>query len=477
MILKMGTEGKIVPSPAPSHFPPGTVEIVRGGGVRLRKFPYPYSAAATVASDTDNASYNRFSAIHALFCGSGLIRPGTADWATLGLTEESRWYDRSAGGVRGLGLDLADSFFLIADNVSMGMYRFDPRTREFREDFSDGRNAREAIRSWIRRGEIDAFHGFLHYTRDQVLPLLEGFFRWCEAEGAAKPFTWINHSVLACPSGICPNSLRPNRLYSLARQIARFTIGPLTGRKRYPIVWRQPWYQGDKPRSPFYINDVLRANGLKYVWLEAGRDEIANAIALPESRHGGRASILEPVTMDDGIRYYRFRRCFGRKGPQTGVTVALRTSKIAFDASVLFSAANLEHLCRVEGTCILFTHWTVERSLPIQDETIENFDRLRAYRDRGRIWVTRLSRLLEWTRVRAFVRYSVIPDKGRTIVDIGDLEDPVFGRQALEPRDCHGLAFEVSPSAGPVEIRLAGAPLPPGSVRQDGPVHWLMTRA
>jgi len=446
-------------------------------GVRLRKFPYPYSAAATVANDIDNASLSRFSAIHALFCRSGLIRPGTADWRTLGLSPESRWYDRSAGGVPGLGLELADSFFLIADDVSMGMYRYHPGSRTFLEDSSGGLNACEAIKAWIREGQIDTFHGFLHYTRDQVRPLLEGFYEWCEREGVSKPSTWINHSVLATPSGLCPDSYRPNRYYALARQIARYTIGPLTGRKRYPIVWSQPWYQGDSPGSPYYINDVLRANGLRYIWLEAGGDELANVIALPESRNGGRPSILEPVTMDDGSRYYRFRRCFGRAGGPSGVVVALRTAKNAFDASVLFSEANLERLCEVEGTCILFTHWTVERSLPIQDETIANFRRLKEYRDRGKIWIAQLSRLLDWTRLRTFLDFTASREGGRLTIDIGALNDPLFGPEEPRLRDCHGLAFDVGPDEGPIEVRLGGRPLPPGTVKRQGQACWLETRA
>jgi hypothetical protein len=476
MIQKMGFERKGVAASARTETVHGPADGRGEAGVRLRKFPFPYVAAATVASDTDNASYNRFAAIHALFCGSSVIRPGAPEWKTLGLTTDSRWYDRSAGGVQGLGLELGDSFFLIADDVSMGMYRFEPSSRTFREDVSDGQNACEAIKAWIRGGDIDAFHGFLHYTRDQVLPLLERFYEWCESEGIARPATWINHSVLACPSGLCPDSLRPNRAIALARQIARYTIGPLTGRRRYPIVWSQPWYQGDSPGTPYYVNDVLRTNGLKYVWLEAGQDELPNVVALPEHKQGGRPTILEPMTMDDGSRYYRFKRCYGRQGARSGVTVALRTSKIAFDASSLFSAANLEHLCAVQGTCILFTHWTVERSLPVQDETIENFQRLRSYRDQRRIWVTRLSRLLEWTRRRTFLRFTAQPQAGRLVIDIRGVDDPIFGRQPLEPADCDGLAFDIPPQTGAVEVRIGERLLLPEAVHRQGSVLWLTTR-
>ena len=441
----------------------------------LRKFPYPYRAAVTVASDIDDASYDRFSAVHALFCGTGVIRPGTSAWKTLGLSTDGAFYDRPAGGVRGLGLELADTFFLIGDELSMGMYRYDPAGGVFREDASDGRNACEAIKDWIRHGDVDAFHGFQHYTRDQVLPLLESFYRWCESEGVDKPRVWINHSVRKCPSGLCPDSFRPNKAVTLARQLARFVVGPLTGRERRPVAWRQRWYHGARPGSPYYINDVLRANGLRYVWLEAGRDELPNVVALPEYRHGGRTSILEPVTMDDGVTYYRFRRSYGKIDARPGVTVALRTSPAAFDASTLFSPENLDHLCDVEGTCVLYTHWTLLRSLPVQDATIANFDRLRGFRDQGKIWVTRLSRLLEWTRLRAFLEYSERIESGRLIIDIGAVNDPVFGRAPVTPRDCAGLAFDLPSHAGPVAVRVAGKDLPPEAVHREPRVCWVGT--
>jgi hypothetical protein len=179
--------------------------------------------------------------------------------------------------------------------------------------------------------------------------------------------------------------------------------------------------------------------------------------------------------MDDGSRYFRFRRSYGKIDAPPGVTVALRTSRISFDASSLFSVANLEHLCRVQGTCILSTHWTVKRSLPIQDETIENFQRLCAYRDQGKIWVTKLSRLLEWTRLRTFLKYASTPASGRLIIAIDSLDDPLFGRQGLKARDCDGVAFDIPPETGPIEIRIAGDVLPPEYICRRGSVCWIST--
>jgi hypothetical protein len=87
--------------------------------------------------------------------------------------------------------------------------------------------------------------------------------------------------------------------------------------------------------------------------------------------------------------------------------------------------------------------------------------------------LTRLSRLLEWTRRRAFLEYAQSYESGCLIIDIGSVNDPVFGRQALTPRDCEGLAFDVPAHTGPVAIRVAGKDLPPGAVRRGPSVCWV----
>jgi len=424
--------------------------------VTLLKFPYPYEAAVTVASDIDNASVDRFSAIHALFCGSGLIERGGRHWQTLGLTPDSVWYDASQGGVPGLGLDLSDSFFLIGDDVTMGMYRHDSAADRFVEDVSDGHNACQAIRKWLKAGRIEAFHTFLHYTREQVVPLLEDFYRWCEQEGVPKPRVWTNHSMTNTPSGICPDAMHPFSVSTLFRQIARATIGPLFGRKRVKVNWRQEWYRGDSPGSPYYVNDLLADNGLRYVWLNAGGDALENVIALPETTCGGRASILDVVTMDDGVKYFRFPRCYGRVDAPPGVWIGFRQSENAFDSSALFTEENLRQLCDCSGTCILFTHWTQRRALPIQDETIGHLQRVRRFRDEGRIWVTTLTRLLEWTRIRAFLRFTTRREQNRLVIDVDRVEDPVVGKRKIQPADCDGLTFRIPGRTDDVLVTFAG---------------------
>lgn len=425
--------------------------------VELLKFPYPYEAALTVASDIDNASFLRFAAIHSLLCGRGVIRPGSLEWETLGLTPQSAWYDPAAGGVCGLGFDFADSFFLIGDNVSMGMYRETLKGR-FVEDNSDGYNAAEGIRSWLKSGQIDSFHSFLHYSRDHVLPILEAFYRWCEIEGVTKPSVWLNHSIGVTPTGLCPQRFRPNRIIRLARQIARAAIGPICGRGRSSFRDGLTWYAGATPGSKFYINDVLAANGLRYVWLNSN-DVFLNRIALPERFYGNQSSILDVVTMDDGVKYYRFPRCCGVTHTRPGMGYCLRQSEDTCDTSSLFTRENIESLCRNGGTCILYTHWTLARSFPISDESIGHFHLVQQYRDAGRLWSLPLSKLLEWTILRTFLKFDVHEDEHTLVIDIQCVDDPVFGLTPVTLNDLHGLSFRVIPRAKQVKMAIAGQPI------------------
>jgi len=445
------------------------------GGVDLERFPYPYRAAATVASDTDNASHERFAAIHALMGGDGVIRPDSPHWATLGLTRQSAWYDASAGGVRGLGLALADTFFLIPDDISIGLHRYDAALGRFTEDLMDGHDNSSAIRGWFKAGLIDSYHGFMGYTRNQVVPLLRDFFAWCGREGVEKPRVWINHSAPVCPTGMCPRQFRLNRAALLARKTGRWMIGPFFGRdRRNPFHETFHWYCGDKPRSRFYVNDIMAASGLRYIWLNRpGIDALADRIDLPERQWQGRPTILEAVRMDDGVRYFSFARVHGTEGAAPGTWPALRQQAPVCDSSVLFTEENLRRLCEVGGTSILYTHWTMEQSFPLTDETIGRFQLLKRFRDEGKIWVAPLGRLLEWTRMRTFLEYEVHDVAERLVIDITAVADPIIGRQVPTADECRGLTFRLPPGAKAVEIRLAGRTDALGTVRREGDVCWV----
>ena len=441
--------------------------------IELQHFPYPYQAAFTVASDIDSGSILRFRAVHALFCGRDVIKENSPEWHALGLTSNCPRFDKDGGGVPGLGLDFADSFFLVGDPTTFGMYRYLPEEDRFQEDEQQSENCAALVRQWLKEGQIDSFHAFLHYTRRQVEPLLKEFYHWCERENVAKPRVWINHSTAVTPSGLCPDRLQPSSIYRLARLTARNLVGPLFGRKRQPFRYAFGRYQGDTPGSRYYVNDLLAANGLRYVWLNM-KDLHRNQIALPEQRQNGRATILQPVTMDDGVRYWRFERCYGwQPGGPPGSEAYLRDSRDGCDAPHLITEKNLHELCSCGGTCILYTHWTHYRSMPIADETIARFELLQRWREAGKIWITSTAELLEWTRRRTFLRLRCSREAKRMIVDIDGLDDPIFGRETVDLKDLHGLSLRLRTPEATVTFAINGRVLSPDQVHRVGSLCWL----
>lgn len=465
-----GRSGYTAPFEAPK------VAISEPEPVTLGKFPYPFQAAFTVASDIDSASVARFQAIHALCSGDGLIQPDTAAWRTLGLSKDSEWFREELGGIRALGLDLADSFFLVGDRTTFGMYRHFPEPSCFRLDEQDGQDCRDFIRQGILQGRIDSFHAFLHYTREQLAPLLEEFYQWCEQESVSKPAVWINHSVQVTPTGLCPCDLQPDTVWRLARLTGRKVLGPLLGRQGLPLKGAFARYQGDTPGSRHYINDLLAANGVRYVWLNMD-DLHRNQIVLPEHSMNGRQTILQPVSMDDGVRYYRFERCYGKPSGRPGGEAYLRDSENGFDASVLINSANLETLCRSGGTCILYVHWTHPRSFPIADATIARFELLRRWRDAGRIWVTSTARLLEWTRRRTFLNVVSRREGQRLTVELNGVNDPVFGREAVGLPELHGLCLHLPKGQAEVTVVVNGVALKADQSCRLGNLCWLDANA
>ena len=440
--------------------------------VRVRKFPYPYQAAFVVSSDIDSASVARFRAIHDLVCGNDSIEPTSASWKTLGLSAASSRFDENHWHLKGFGLDFADSFFLIGDPTTFGMYRHVADTNRFVPDEEQGQDCKALLQECIRNGQVDSFHAFLHHTRSQVEPLLRDFYTWCEEEEVPKPRVWINHSMAVTPSGLCPAGLQPNPYWRLARLSVRNLLGPMLGRRRVPLRYAFARYSGDNPSSPHYINDLLAGNGLRFVWLNAD-DLDCNRIALDESMLNGRSTILEPVTMADGVRYYRFRRCYGRPPGRAGGEAYLRDSADGFDSTCLITEDNLAALCRAEGTCILYTHWAHSRSFPLRDDTIARFALLRRWRDEGKIWVTPTSRLLEWTRRRTFLSMATKREGTRLVVRLDAVEDPLFGREPVSLGDLDGLSFELAEPCSELQVCVGDVLLSPEHVRGSGQLRWL----
>lgn len=464
--------GKLRAKPVQLRSAHASLSVSEPEPVRVGKFPHPYQAAFAVASDIDSASLARFQAVHALFCGQQPIRPHSAQWDTLGIRTDRPDASSNQAGLPGLGLDFADSFFLVGDKTTFGMYRHVQDQDSFREDRQDGQSCAELIWQGLKTGQIDSLHSLLHFTRKQLAPLLREFYERCEQDAVPKPRVWINHSLAVTPTGLCPRRLQPNPALRFARLSARQVVGPLFGRARFPLGHAFARYQGDNPGSDHYVNDLLAANGLRYVWLNMD-DLHRNRIALPERELNGRSTFLQPITMQDGIRYYRFERCYGKPPDRRGGEAYLRDSEAGFDASVLITESNLEALCRTGGSCILYVHWTHPRSFPIPHATIARFELLRRWRDAEKIWVTSTSKLLEWTRRRTFLHVVSRREGQHLRIELSCIEDPIFGREAISLSELHGLSLLLPDTDQPITVAVNGQALGAKHVRRSGKVCWL----
>lgn len=101
----------------------------------------------------------------------------------------------------------------------------DTVNNRFKKTVTDDCNVFEATWLWLKNSDMDAFHGWSHYTREQVAPLLADLYNWCEKEHVAKPKVRINHSVEDCPTGLCPDELKPNRFQWLGKRLVRAAVG------------------------------------------------------------------------------------------------------------------------------------------------------------------------------------------------------------------------------------------------------------
>ncbi len=146
----------------------------------LRKFPYPYRAALTIASDVDGMSSKEFIALHQFL--------NTKEDMSLNPKDEGT---RSMGV--GLGLEISDSFWMFNDDGGTqgvdGMSYF----------YFDGANVTkttdaDVIRTYSHAGYLDCLHSFGHFGRTGAFTRELAILALDEMERAGiRPVAWSNH--------------------------------------------------------------------------------------------------------------------------------------------------------------------------------------------------------------------------------------------------------------------------------------------
>jgi hypothetical protein len=473
--------------------------------VELLRFPHPYRAALTVCSDTHSASPERFEAVHKLVNTEEWIAKGSSEWNRLfddpAIERDPRW----AAGVRGFGLRMGDSIWLYDPRIGV-FERFDEVSgRAVPHRHEDGRDHREIVDSWFRRGWVDVLHtaGEGDLPREAVRQGLA----WLSEAPHRRVSVWVNHGMptlnaiepdvwpafaLVVPNlgrlvtwGLvrtpakdfvrarvlfpAPRAFPPDQrglLWSLSialvlgaaslgtclvvRRLRRkaLVLGSLVllGATLSALRWIPLRHaQGDNPGSRYYNADLVKGAGIRFFSLIRAPDAIYDQqVDLPEIEWNGRRTFLRQVRLDDGTQTLMFPRVhFGWEG----------------DQSLELTEERLDRLVAQRRASILYTHWL---NVPVfTAEALEGLANLRRRYDAGEIWVAPTSELVRFEFVRTFLRYDVRREGETLVLDLGLLEDPIDGARRPRPEELAGISFAIR-GHPPVQPRLGGEPLPDG---------------
>jgi len=380
-------------------------------GVRLRPFPYPFQAMLAIESDADHVTLRKFNIIHE-FLNSKAKTP-------LGL---------------GLGLDVSDSFFLyngsnLPDTID---YQGQPLRDEmtFFQGTSHHLNDGAIILHYLHVGWIDTFHSIGDFSR------IGGHVTRFRRSQAVYAMSYLQkHGI----------RLAVFTDHGNQSNVANFGA--------YGLNHFEDYQQGDNPASSYFISDLLRKRGVRFVWPDLFSDRYSYS------------SVIYPIKLRDGRSIWGFWRFTG--------TLRIQHIRHAWkydwtdlwnpgDLATELAPARLQELVRTHGFTVIATHLEGNADKnPLSTSAIESLTRLSHIQDRGKILVARTSRLLTYNLVRQYLQYRTWSTHGTTMIDILAVADPVDGAFVPTWQQLRGITFTV-PSGRRTRIELRGLPLPAG---------------
>ncbi|WP_188882834.1 hypothetical protein [Alicyclobacillus cellulosilyticus] len=368
----------------------------------LRKFPYPYQAMLAISSDADHETLRKFNLIHQFL--------NTTKMTPMG---------------RGLGLDVADSFFMYNASNLPGAIDYDGTPihgelsyfRGTSGEVLDGR----IIDRYIHCGWMDTMHTYGDFSmRD---PRQTMFRRTLAAQALATlrahhdfVTVWTDHGN--------PSNVDNFGSYGVRRFF------------RYQ--------QGANPNSPYYHTDLLIPYGVRFVWSDQQSDVF------------GHDSMLYPIRLPDGRRVWGFWRY-----TILGYTRHHRSEWVwsVDHLSQQLSLANLRSIERRHQYAILAQHLCADNEVrPLPENGISALRMLAHEYRSGRILVARTSRLLTYNLVQRCLRYYVTQENGLAVIHVTEVADPVFGTRPATLADLRGVTFYTTDPAR-TQIRIWNVPL------------------
>lgn len=369
----------------------------------MRKFPYPYKAMLAVSPDADHETLRKFNMAHEFL--------NTTDMTPMG---------------KGLGLDIADSFFMYnGSNIRTYTDIYDtPLSDELTwfHGVTDKPYAASVLDRYIKGGWIDTMHTYGDFSRvnqNQTLftrQLAEQAITALKQSGDVLT-VWTDHG----------NRSNVDNFGSYAPRSF------------------EDYQQGANPWSKYYHTNLLIPYGVKFVWADRASDVF------------GRNSMVYPMRLPSGQKVWGFMRYTSSGFKQDGQPIYVWTID---DMPKELTAAHFREIVQHHQYAVIATHLSANNyNWPFLKPTIAAFEALQKQQQEGNILVARTSRLLEYNVVQQYLRYKVTRDPGKTVIDIEGVADPVFGWSVPSLNDLHGITFYTS-NASETEIEVAGKPVP-----------------
>ncbi len=381
--------------------------------VSLRKFPFPFQAMLAIESDADHVTLRKFNLIHEFL---------------------NTTIDTPMG--RGLGLDIGDSFFLY--NGSNMRYTIDishtPLSREM--TFFKGVSRRlydgPILLRYMKAGWIDTIHSMGDFSRVGARGTL---FARAQAVYAMRYLTAHGvHLTVYTDHGNQSNT-------------ANF------GAYGYQDNAFFDYQQGDNPYSPYYVTDLLRKEGVRFVWADIYNNQYSYS------------SMIYPIRLRDGHSIWGFWRFTGTlnliKRPDHPWVYDWHDFWNPYDLYRELAPGLLQQLIRTHGYTIVAQHLEGNPNrFVLPTSAVESLVRLAHMQDRGLILVARTSRLLLYNLVERYLRYKTSYARGVTYINIEDVADPVDGTFVPDWNQLHGVTFVVhDPNQAVITVRGKPAPV------------------
>lgn len=378
--------------------------------VELRKFPYPYKAALTIASDVDDTdSYDELKHIHTII----------------------------GSKKNGYGLDIGDSFWMYNEQIEMmkdSLYDI----HSFDEVFSgpmpflglsifnglsteESENA-EIIKEYLRNGSIDALHSYGQFAANT--------FKRKHAEDALKYLKknnlnfdiWIQHG----------------------------------GHENTNNVGPWPWQLGDNPGTQEYHTDLTVPFGVKYYWTGQmthciGQDSDFNLETSAKTFiewlqdlyiNGGSPiynhsnELVNVLTLNDGQKVFDFVRYINRWGEY----------EITDEPTLRFqlNPEIVDELIDNQGYLIQYTHLGANYGYPyLSAYTIDLLEYVKKKQDEGELLVSSTSKLLNYYTSRKYLNWDYSLNDDQLQISIKNISNEVEGEYIPTLNDLQGLTFYI----------------------------------